>query len=171
MKQTSVEELKSRLRQLHVTGSELSQLTHIASHNIRGPIREIYTTVEGLLRTEAGTISNHGRASFRRIQSSLNRMNLLLDDFFRDAVMSRQAAWRRAIVAAVQSGIPVPCLSAALAYFDGYRSARLPANLLQAQRDYFGAHTYERVDQPRGQFSHTDWTGHGGETTSRSYSA
>ncbi len=97
--------------------------------------------------------------------------NLLLDDFFRDAVMSRQEAWRRAIVAAVQSGIPVPCLSAALAYFDGYRSARLPANLLQAQRDYFGAHTYERTDQPRGQFSHTDWTGHGGATTSRSYSA
>ena len=97
--------------------------------------------------------------------------NLLLDDFFRDAVMSRQEAWRRAIVAAVQSGIPVPCLSAALAYFDGYRSARLPANLLQAQRDYFGAHTYERTDQPRGQFFHTDWTGHGGATTSRSYSA
>ena len=97
--------------------------------------------------------------------------NLLLDPFFRDAVVSRHEAWRRVIVAAVQSGIPVPCRSAALAYFDGYRAGRLPANLLQAQRDYFGAHTYERIDQPRGQFFHTDWTGHGGSTTSRSYSA
>lgn len=97
-------------------------------------------------------------------------VNLLLTPFFNEAVVSRQAAWRRVIVAAVQGGIPVPCLSAALAYFDGYRSERLPANLLQAQRDYFGAHTYERVDQPRGKFFHTNWTGHGGSTTSRSYS-
>jgi 6-phosphogluconate dehydrogenase len=98
-------------------------------------------------------------------------VNLLFDAFFRDAVSSRQAAWRRVIVAAVQAGIPVPCLGSALAYFDGYRSERLPANLLQAQRDFFGAHTYERVDQPRGVFFHTNWTGHGGATTSRSYSA
>jgi 6-phosphogluconate dehydrogenase len=98
-------------------------------------------------------------------------VNLLLDPFFKQAVASRQMAWRRAVMAAVQGGIPVPCLSAALAYFDGYRSARLPANLIQAQRDYFGAHTYERVDQPRGQFFHTNWTGHGGDTTSRQYSA
>jgi 6-phosphogluconate dehydrogenase len=98
-------------------------------------------------------------------------VNLLLDPFFRDAVSTRQAGWRRAIVAAVQSGIPVPCMGAALSYFDGYRSERLPANLLQAQRDFFGAHTYERTDQARGQFFHTDWTGHGGATTSRSYSA
>jgi 6-phosphogluconate dehydrogenase len=97
--------------------------------------------------------------------------NLLLDPFFRDAVASRQAAWRRVLVAAIESGIPVPCMSAALAYFDGFRSERLPANLLQAQRDYFGAHTYERLDQPRGRFFHTNWTGHGGSTTSRSYSA
>lgn len=97
-------------------------------------------------------------------------VNLLLTPFFNEAVVSRQAAWRRAVVAAVQGGIPVPCLSAALAYFDGYRSERLPANLLQAQRDYFGAHTYERVDQPRGKFFHTNWTGRGGSTTSRSYS-
>ncbi|HEY4367059.1 MAG TPA: decarboxylating NADP(+)-dependent phosphogluconate dehydrogenase [Steroidobacteraceae bacterium] len=97
--------------------------------------------------------------------------NLLLDPFFKEAVGSRQAAWRRVIVAAVQAGIPVPCLGAALAYFDGYRSERLPANLLQAQRDFFGAHTYERIDRPRGQFFHTNWTGHGGSTTSRSYSA
>ncbi len=98
-------------------------------------------------------------------------VNLLLDPFFREAVSTRQAGWRRAIVAAVQSGIPVPCMGAALSYFDGYRAERLPANLLQAQRDFFGAHTYERLDQPRGQFFHTDWTGHGGSTTSRSYSA
>jgi 6-phosphogluconate dehydrogenase len=98
-------------------------------------------------------------------------VNLLLDSFFRDAVTSRQAAWRRVVVAAVQGGIPVPCMGAALAYFDGYRSERLPANLLQAQRDFFGAHTYERIDQPRGKFFHTNWTGHGGSTTSRSYSA
>ena len=95
--------------------------------------------------------------------------NLLLAPFFRDAVTSRQGGWRRAIVAAVQSGVPVPCLSAALAYFDGYRSERLPANMIQAQRDFFGAHTYERIDQPRGKFFHTNWTGHGGTTTSRSY--
>jgi 6-phosphogluconate dehydrogenase len=98
-------------------------------------------------------------------------VNLLLAPFFRDAVVSRQSGWRRAIVAAMQSGVPVPCLSSALAYFDGYRSERLPANLLQAQRDYFGAHTYERTDQPRGKFFHTNWTGHGGTTTSGSYGA
>jgi 6-phosphogluconate dehydrogenase len=97
--------------------------------------------------------------------------NLLLDPFFREAVTSRQAAWRRVVVAAVQSGIAVPCLGAALSYFDGYRSEWLPANLLQAQRDYFGTHTYERIDQPRGKFFHTDWTGRGGSTTSQSYSA
>ncbi len=96
-------------------------------------------------------------------------VNLLLDPFFAEAVQSRQAAWRRVVGTAVQLGIPVPCLSAALAYFDGYRSARLPANLLQAQRDYFGAHTYERVDRPRGEFHHTNWTGRGGETTSQTY--
>ncbi|MGO9245762.1 MAG: decarboxylating NADP(+)-dependent phosphogluconate dehydrogenase [Verrucomicrobiia bacterium] len=98
-----------------------------------------------------------------------NLVNLLLDKFFKKAVSSRQAGWRRAVVKAAQLGIPVPCLGSALAYFDGYRSERLPANLLQAQRDYFGAHTYERVDQPRGQFVHTNWTGHGGTTTSRAY--
>jgi 6-phosphogluconate dehydrogenase len=96
-------------------------------------------------------------------------VNLLLDPFFTEAVETRQAAWRRAIVQAVQLGIPVPCLSAALAYFDGYRTERLPANVLQAQRDYFGAHTYERVDKPRGEFFHTNWTGRGGSTTSQTY--
>ena len=96
-------------------------------------------------------------------------VNLLLDPWFRDAVQTRQAAWRRVVVAAVQAGIPVPCLSAALAWFDGYRSADLPANLLQAQRDYFGAHQYERTDRPRGEFFHTNWTGRGGDTTSQAY--
>jgi 6-phosphogluconate dehydrogenase len=97
--------------------------------------------------------------------------NLLLDPFFRDAVQGRQVAWRRVVATAVQLGIPVPCLGSALAYFDGYRSERLPANLLQAQRDYFGAHTYERVDRPRGEAFHTNWTGRGGATTSQTYSA
>jgi 6-phosphogluconate dehydrogenase len=96
-------------------------------------------------------------------------VNLLLDKFFKKAVSSRQTGWHRVIVQSTKLGIPAPCLSSALAYFDGYRSERLPANLLQAQRDYFGAHTYERVDQPRGQFVHTNWTGHGGTTTSRAY--
>ncbi len=96
-------------------------------------------------------------------------VNLLLDKFFKRAVSSRQTAWRRVVVQATKLGLPAPCLSSALAYFDGYRSDRLPANLLQAQRDYFGAHTYERVDKPRGEFFHTNWTGRGGTTTSRSY--
>jgi len=95
--------------------------------------------------------------------------HLLLDPFFADAVKARQGALRRVVATAVTLGIPVPCLSAALAYWDGYRAARLPANLLQAQRDYFGAHTYERVDRPRGEVFHTNWTGRGGSTTSRSY--
>jgi 6-phosphogluconate dehydrogenase len=98
-----------------------------------------------------------------------NLVNLLLDKFFKKAVSSRQAGWRRVIVTATKLGIPVPCLGSALSYFDGYRSERLPANLLQAQRDFFGAHTYERVDQPRGQFFHTNWTGRGSTTTSKAY--
>jgi 6-phosphogluconate dehydrogenase len=95
--------------------------------------------------------------------------NLLLDPFFSQIVQTHQASWRRVIVGAVQLGIPVPCLSSALAYLDGYRSERLPANLLQAQRDYFGAHNYERVDRPRGEVFHTNWTGRGGTTTSQAY--
>ena len=95
--------------------------------------------------------------------------NLMLAPFFREALAHADTAWRRVIAAAVTAGIPVPAMSAALAFFDGYRSARLPANLLQAQRDYFGAHTYERVDKPRGQFFHTDWIGSGGGVTSRAY--
>jgi 6-phosphogluconate dehydrogenase len=96
--------------------------------------------------------------------------NLLLDPFFRDKVEASQAAWRRVVAAAAVNGVPVPAFMTALAYFDGYRAARLPANLLQAQRDYFGAHTYERVDKPRGQFFHTNWTGRGGTTSASTYS-
>ncbi len=95
--------------------------------------------------------------------------NLLVDPYFAAEVERAQAGWRRAVGAGVANGIPLPAMSAALAYFDGYRSARLPANLLQAQRDYFGAHTYERVDRPRGQFFHTNWTGRGGTTASTTY--
>ena len=97
--------------------------------------------------------------------------NLLLAPYFRDAIEATQSAWRRVVAAAVMHGVPVPAFSSALAWYDGYRSARLPANLLQAQRDYFGAHTYERVDRPRGEFFHTDWTGRGGATVSTSYNA
>jgi 6-phosphogluconate dehydrogenase len=95
--------------------------------------------------------------------------NLLLDSFFTDAVTRYQASWRKALGHAIAMGVPTPAFSTALAFFDGYRAGRLPANLLQAQRDYFGAHTYERVDQPRGQFSHTNWTGHGGRVSSGTY--
>ena len=98
-------------------------------------------------------------------------VNLLLDPFFKEVVETRQGAWRRVIVAATQAGIPMPAIGAALTYFDGYRSERLPANLLQAQRDYFGAHTYERVDKERGEFFHTNWTGRGGNTTANTYIA
>jgi 6-phosphogluconate dehydrogenase len=95
--------------------------------------------------------------------------NLLMDPFFTKILEGAQDSWRRVVSTAVQSGITTPALSSALAYFDGYRSERLPANLLQAQRDYFGAHTYERVDRPRGEFSHTNWTGHGGTTSASTY--
>ncbi len=95
--------------------------------------------------------------------------NLLLDDYFKDVIEKNQTAWREVVAAAITAGIPVPAFSSALAYFDGYRSETLPANLLQAQRDYFGAHTYERVDKPRGEFFHTNWTGRGGTTASSTY--
>ena len=98
-------------------------------------------------------------------------VNLLLDSFFQNAIEKAQAAWRRVISAAVSMGIPMPAMSAALSYYDGYRTGRLPANLLQAQRDYFGAHTYERVDKPRGKVFHTNWTGRGGDTAASTYIA
>jgi len=97
--------------------------------------------------------------------------NLLLDDFFSRVLIEYQPAWRSAVVHAVQYGVPTPAFSTALAFYDGYRTGRLPANLLQAQRDFFGAHTYERVDRPRGEFFHTNWTGTGGRVASSTYDA
>jgi 6-phosphogluconate dehydrogenase len=95
--------------------------------------------------------------------------NLLLDDYFKDTVTKAQAGWRRVAATAILNGIPMPAITSALNYFDGFRTARLPANLLQAQRDYFGAHTYERTDKARGEFFHTNWTGRGGNTSSTTY--
>lgn len=95
--------------------------------------------------------------------------NLLIDDFFSKLLNDYQASWRRAIIQAIDCGVPTPAFSTALAFYDGYRTSRLPANLLQAQRDYFGAHTYERVDKPRGEFFHTNWTGRGGRVASGTY--
>jgi 6-phosphogluconate dehydrogenase len=98
-------------------------------------------------------------------------LNLLLDKFFRAAIKECQRSWRNVVAVSAKKGIPTPAFSTALNFYDAYRSERLPANLLQAQRDYFGAHTYERVDQPRGQFFHTNWTGHGGVVASSTYNA
>ena len=98
-------------------------------------------------------------------------VNLLIDPFFKEKVEAAQAGWRRVVAAAVVNGVPVPAFSSALSYFDGYRNGRLPANLLQAQRDYFGAHTYERTDKPRGEYFHTNWTGEGGSTSATTYTA
>ncbi len=97
--------------------------------------------------------------------------NLLLDDYFRGEIKKAQKGWRNVVSLAIKKGLPVPAFSTALAFFDGYRNPRLPANLLQAQRDYFGAHTYERVDKERGQFFHTNWTGTGGRVSSSTYNA
>ena len=98
-------------------------------------------------------------------------VNLLLDPYFKAAVRKGQVAWRRTVTRAIKWGVPVPAFTSALAYYDGYRSERLPANLLQAQRDFFGAHTYERLDKERGEFFHTNWTGTGGSTTASTYTA
>jgi 6-phosphogluconate dehydrogenase len=95
--------------------------------------------------------------------------NLLLDDYFKGEISKAQGGWRNVVAMAALKGIPVPAFSTALAFFDQYRNAVLPANLLQAQRDYFGAHTYERLDKPRGEFFHTNWTGKGGTTASTTY--
>jgi 6-phosphogluconate dehydrogenase len=97
--------------------------------------------------------------------------NLLLAPYFTEVMEKNQAGWRQVAATAMQSGVPIPAMTAALNYFDGFRTARLPANLLQAQRDYFGAHTYERVNKPRGEFFHTNWTGRGGNTASSTYNA
>jgi 6-phosphogluconate dehydrogenase len=98
-----------------------------------------------------------------------NLANLLLDPFFKQKVENAQDSWRKVTAAALTNGIPVPAFTSALCYFDGFRSERLPANLLQAQRDYFGAHTYERIDRARGEFFHTNWTGRGGSTSASTY--
>ena len=95
--------------------------------------------------------------------------NLLLDEYFHETMCALLPAWREVVACAVRLGIPMPAFSSALSWFDGYTCANLPANLLQAQRDYFGAHTYERIDAPRGEFFHTNWTGHGGSTASSTY--
>ncbi|MDL2273089.1 NADP-dependent phosphogluconate dehydrogenase, partial [Oscillospiraceae bacterium OttesenSCG-928-G22] len=97
--------------------------------------------------------------------------NLLLDDHFKGIMERAQAGWRTVCGEAIKNGVPAPAMCAALSYYDGYRAAKLPANLLQAQRDYFGAHTYERLDRPRGEFFHTNWTGEGGDTASTTYNA
>eukprot|EP00168_Porphyra_purpurea_P007726 TRINITY_DN19707_c0_g1_i1.p2 TRINITY_DN19707_c0_g1~~TRINITY_DN19707_c0_g1_i1.p2 ORF type:complete len:143 (-),score=36.03 TRINITY_DN19707_c0_g1_i1:56-430(-) len=97
--------------------------------------------------------------------------NLLLDDYFQEQIQGAQAGWRKVAAEACLNGIAVPAITTALSYYDGYRTADGPANMIQAQRDYFGAHTYERKDKERGQFFHCDWTGHGGTTTSNSYNA
>ncbi len=105
----------------------------------------------------------------KAFDSNPNLSNLLLDPYFKDLIDRCQTSWRRAVSKAVEVGVPVPAFTTALSFFDGYRSERLPANLLQAQRDYFGAHTYERVDQPRGKFFHTNWTGKGGNVSAGTY--
>ncbi len=105
----------------------------------------------------------------KAFDSNPNLSNLLLDPYFKDLIDRCQPSWRRAVSKAVEVGVPVPAFTTALSFFDGYRSERLPANLLQAQRDYFGAHTYERVDQPRGKFFHTNWTGKGGNVSAGTY--
>ena len=97
-------------------------------------------------------------------------VNLLMDPYFTQSILTAEQGWRRAAAQAVLQGIPLPAITSALSYFDGYRCGSLPANLLQAQRDYFGAHTYESVDRARGEFFHTDWTGHGGDTSASTYS-
>jgi len=97
--------------------------------------------------------------------------NLIMDDFFKNQMKDLLDSWRKVVGTAVINGIPTPAMSSALSYFDSYTTASLPANLLQAQRDYFGAHTYERVDQPKGKFFHTKWTGRGGDTSSTTYNS
>jgi 6-phosphogluconate dehydrogenase len=109
---------------------------------------------------------NDIKAAFDR---SAQLENLLQDDFFREAITRTLPGWRKTAALSIELGIPAPAVTSALAFYDGYRSARLPANLIQAQRDYFGAHTYERTDRPQGERFHTDWTGGGGAAASSSY--
>ena len=133
---------------------------------IDGHLISLYRGYPGRNRLSVFTGAPHGLT-----MQVLQAMGIVRQCLFRGAVADRLPAWRHVVQTAVGLGIPVPGFSASLAYYDSYRSERLPANLLQAQRDYFGAHTYERVDRPRGEFSHTNWTGHGGATASTSYTA
>lgn len=96
--------------------------------------------------------------------------NIMMSPFFKNKLEAGEKLWRMVVSTSVLNGIPIPTLGAALSYFDGYQTARLPANLLQAQRDYFGAHTYQRLDDPSGTYHHTNWTGRGGDTSSSTYS-
>jgi len=125
------------------------------------------------LMWRAGCIIRSGFLDHIKTACSQNHglVSLLVDSYFRDVLAKSQNGWRKTVAQAAIAGIPMPAMSAALSFYDGYRCDRLPANLLQAQRDYFGAHTFERVDSPRGTFFHADWTGHGGKTASGSYNA
>ncbi|OJU80188.1 MAG: phosphogluconate dehydrogenase (NADP(+)-dependent, decarboxylating) [Chlamydia sp. 32-24] len=105
----------------------------------------------------------------KAFEKNPNLQNLILDDFFKNALVNMQQSWRKVVSIAAELGLAAPCFSTALTFFDGYRTANLPANLLQAQRDFFGAHTYERIDRERGEFFHTNWTGKGGNVSSSSY--
>jgi 6-phosphogluconate dehydrogenase len=107
----------------------------------------------------------------RAYEAKPSLANLMLDGFFTSALADAQTPWRTVVASAVTAGLPVPAMSSALAFYDAYRSGRLPANLVQAQRDYFGAHTYERTDRPAGEFFHTNWTGTGGTVSSSTYNA
>jgi len=114
------------------------------------------------------TFLGHIKAAFDK---NPDLTNLLLDEWFQGKLVATQEGWREVAATAIKAGIPIPAIGTALSYYDGYRSERLPANLLQAQRDFFGAHTYEKVGEPRGTAFHTNWTGHGGSTHSSTYNA
>ena len=124
-----------------------------------------------LIRQQQARVIGESTRNRNPLPLNPNLTNLLMDDFFSSALNKYQASWRKALIHAIELGVPTPAFSTALAFYDGYRTERLPANLLQAQRDFFGAHTYERVDKPRGEFFHTNWTGRGGRVSSSTYNA
>ena len=177
-------------QKLSFTGDEQAMIEKIKDALFASKIIS-YTQGYDLMRTAAGTYGwnlNYGgialmwrggciiRSVFlNRIKEAYEEKpeleNLLLNDYFSNTIKELVPAWREAVAFGISRGIPLPAMSSALAYFDGYTSNRLPANLLQAQRDYFGAHTYERVDRPRGEFFHTNWSGHGGKTAAGVYNA
>ena len=125
----------------------------------------------GLINCHTHLATTALRSCFDDLSNREALENLLLDDYFAETMKSLVESWREVVAYAVKCGVPMPAFSSALSYFDGYTTECLPANLLQAQRDYFGAHTYERTDMPRGQFFHTNWTGHGGDTAASTYNA